>query len=498
MAANARSYKVIPYPESRDRVSQLGITDLAQLDSALQRIANWDAERAVVGSILQWSETFPVLNDQLEPGDFSNILCGYCWYAARQLVEAGADLNLITITQELSKYQAIVGKQGQDHVLSEISGMVASVPIGCKPEDFAKIIRESALRFRLLKAAEDIKAKALDTALVVEQIKDECNRLVFRATDQGLQSSTDTASAVNAYMARMEDLIEHGQKSGVPSGFNSLDRLIGAFSPNTVTILAGGAGMGKTTLLLSMIVEMIKAEQHVALFALEMTREEIIQAFVAMLTGIPKVALRKGDLTPSQWSAFVTAAGEIANWTTLHIVDEFRGLTPMQLRRKTRRIMVDCPLDLIAIDGLWLMQPDTPSKDGRWRDVALITQELTSVASPMENGGFNLPILMTHQYKASSDISNPAGNEPTIGWLAEGSGIERNVQIIIGMHRASYFKRSADLDDDLPDVTHGYIIKDRTGSCVGDKAVFRFDRKYSRYVGDVEDVRIPSGYGMDD
>jgi replicative DNA helicase len=233
-------------------------------------------------------------------------------------------------------------------------------------------------------------------------------------------------------------------------------------------VLAGGEGMGKTTWGLSNVRNVVKAGKRAAVFTLEMSQEEIIRIFTSMETGIYKSVLKQFTLSDYQWKLFTKAAGDISNWP-LEIVDDFPTLTPVQLRRKLRTLTQKADMDLVVIDGLWLMEASEPAKNDRPRDVFTIMRDLNQIARD-----FNVPILITHQYNASIN----GKKYPSIYELSESAGVRRNAQVVWGLHRPSYYDR-----DNVDDATKLYILKDRNGVNVGADVPFLYNKDNSSYEG---------------
>jgi replicative DNA helicase len=296
---------------------------------------------------------------------------------------------------------------------------------------------------------------------------DASDHLLYKATNRHAETRTDTKSIMDNYWTKVETMRDASINPAIPTGFAQLDEQCGGLYPGEVTVLAGSEGMGKTTWALSAGRNMVKAGKRVAVFTLEMTQEEIIRTFTAMETGIFKNVLKQYTLSDYQWGLFTKAAGDIANWP-MEIVDEFPTLTPIQCRRKLRKLMNNGDIDVVIIDGLWLMEASEPTGE-RFRDVSVIMRDLNLIARD-----FNVPILITHQYNAQID----GKKHPTVFFLSESAGVRRNAQMIWGLHRASFYDR-----DSVDDTTSLYSLKDRNGGSVGAKWPFIYNQSHSRYEG---------------
>lgn len=383
-----------------------------------------EAEAAVIACVLHEPRLFGVVADALQAGDFWTLLWGFVWHACDALYRQGTPIDIISVSQFLDA-------EGKCPLRGEalVQKLVKVLGRGERPEErhieeYARMVRDAALRLRVAKAAGEIQELALDAKVDIERVKDEALQSVLRALEMRSEKPTHVRDHARAFY----DVVENAPlRSSVPSGFDALDEaLAGGFHIGEVTVLAGGAKMGKTTLLLSSIRRMVMRGHRVALFSLEMSAQpDILRALVSIHTGIPRRALKRGDLTPEQWQQFVDAIDDISAWK-LHIVDEYKALTPVQLRRKLRMLMMREPIDLVAIDGLWLMDASVPHwREGRHRDVFFIMRDLVAEAAESQ-----VPIVITHQLRTDANWMSPK-----LADLAESAGVMRNAHVVLAAGR---------------------------------------------------------------
>lgn len=447
----------------RDRVSPSIINMGSQFDPLLQ-IADERSERAVIGAVLQHPDLFIALSEILQPADFFFIKNGYVWHAFDVLTGQGKGIDLVTVatTMEILKCPG-----SSDELIRDLAQMIESAPDASNAESYARTVFNASLRLRVLTAKEEIAKLAVDKAVTVDELIDQCDHLLYKATNRQVESRTDARSIMSKYMQKVDDMINGGENPAINTGFRMLDDECGGLFPGEVTVLAGSEGMGKTTWALSAARNMAKAGKRVAVFTLEMTQEEIIRAFTAMETGIYKSVLKQYALSTYQWGLFTKAAGEIGNWP-VEIVDEFPTLTPIQCRRKLRKLINEQRIDAVIIDGLWLMEASEPTGE-RFRDVSVIMRDLNLIARD-----FGVPILITHQYNAQVD----GKKNPTVFHLSESAGVRRNAQVIWGLHRATFYDRES-----TDDSTSLFILKDRNGTSGGSKLPFLYNKENSAYEG---------------
>jgi replicative DNA helicase len=445
----------------RERVSKpLTLKPANTID--LSDTANIRAEEAVIGAVLHKPELYPALAETLQPGDFFNLFNGYIWHAFGELLEASTEIDLVTVADRLEARKVLD--------MNWLTALTAAVPDVNNIEHYARMVRDASTRLRIISAAAEMIDNTLGkTFPTVEALIDDCNRLLYSATDQRVQTDTSAQSIISTYYDRIEAAMSGKDIAGVPTGWSHFDALLHGFAPGEVTVLAGNEGMGKTTWVLSALRNALKQGLHVAHFTLEMTQEEIIRALTAMESGIPKDVLKTGKLSRAQWSKFVESAGVISKWP-LHVIDEYPSLSPVQLRRRLRKMMVTESVQLVSIDGLWLMDATEPTDD-RPRDVFHIMRDLNTLAKQ-----FYLPILITHQYNGKAFDRADKKKRPMIWDLAESAAVRRNAQVIIGLYRDKFYGIETGQD-----LTEAHILKDRNGVATGKHGQFFYNAPYALY-----------------
>jgi replicative DNA helicase len=457
---------IIPYP-----ASNAGVAGAINVTLKLQ---NERAEEAVIGSVLQKADHYHSVAEMLQPGDFSILFNGYCWWAFEELTKANEPIDLMTVADKLEE-------KGYEDATLRLSKLIKTVPDAANIEAYARMVRSAAMYIRIADAGRQIVDLVMDEKNrgFDEQVVDKCNQLLFEATEQRAHESTSILAAINAYSDRVEAALgaeDYRVARSVPTGFRGLDTHLKGFAPGELTVLAGADGMGKTSFALSIVRNIVNAGGRVVYFTLEMSTEEITRLLVAMEAGIPKDILRNPvRMSKEQYEAFVAASGNIGQWG-LHIIDKHKTLTPLQFRRELRSLLVKEGIDLAVIDGLWLMEPTTQMPK-RNEAVNAIVRDIIATLKECDRPG-----LLLHQY--SSDVK-PTGRKirpPTEYDLAESAGVRRNAQVILGMHRESHYKRNGDRTTEI------IIFKDRNGTATkGTVAEFVYNRRYARFE---EDERI--------
>lgn len=455
----------IPKPQPRrERASKIVplYAHKAEDQAWLKQAFDERAEEALLGAVLLQPELYPSLADLVQPSDFFLIWNGFIWYAFERLAAAGQPIDLVSVATESSKNEQMLVGGEFDYL--RLTGLLAACPAAQNAEFYARRVRERAVRLRIIEAADAMKNAALDDTLPLEHLIDHCNEKLFSASEQYSDDTSGARAIVSHYYDHIETLMHSRRAPGIPTGFDKVDAYLGGFQPGEVIVLGGNEGMGKTAMLLSIVRNIVLMGLKVALFTLEMSQDEIIQALMAMESGVPRHVLRSpASMVASQWQAFVSAAGAMSDWP-LRVIDEYPELTPLQLRRRVRKLQVQEGVDLVVVDGLWLMEPTEKGQD-RVRDVFTITRDLTVIAK-----SFRLPVLITHQYNANALARKKKERKPTVFDFAESAGVRRNCQVMLGLYRESYFDKNA-----LSKLTQLHTLKDRNGTSSGQSYDFHFD-----------------------
>lgn len=458
----------------RQRISQNVIpfdgkkADLPKEWQRLNSILREDEEEAVLGSVLQDPDLFVYVSNQLQGADFFNEVRGWIWFAFDQLSSRREGIDLLNVTAELDKHPKCPMKG--DVLLSYLAKLIAAPCDRNNIEQYARRVREAAIKVRMLKAFEEARNLVFEER-DIDMLIDTSNKLLFTATEQHRIDETGARAIVSELYDQIEKLRDSGASPTIPTGFPVFDKLTTGATPGEVMVLAGSEKMGKTTLLLTWIRNMCKAGKHVLLFSLEMSKGEIMRLLIAMESGLYRDALKTGQLNLEEWNRFIEAAGRVNTWP-LDIEDQYPALTPIQLRRQIRFHQSQHAVDVVAIDGLWLMDGDDPelnTKD-RPRTVHNITRDLTEQAKL-----FYVPILITHQY-VNRVQQGTASKPPTLYDLAESSGVRRNVQLVAGLDRVKEMVGGVEVM-----VTKLYILADRNGRSTGEVIDLEYDKSYSMY-----------------
>ena len=402
-----------------------------------------EAEEAVIGSILINPDAYYDVAQFLRGEDFYIHRNRFIWEAINRLHEQRTPVDFLTLTEELDRVGLLVEIGGPAY----LTGMINQVPTSLHAVSYAHIIEQTAVRRRMLEAANQVAKLAFEEGSALEAVLDESEKAIFAVSDRLLAHDVKPFSQV---LSELYDQVELRSQNaglfGVPTGFTDLDRILQGMQPSDLLIVAGRPGMGKTSLLLSIVKYAAQAhKKHIAVFTLEMSSEQLAQRLVAQETGIDMQRMRSGKLEEEEWPLF-THAVEVLGDARLFL-DDTPAITPLQMRSKCRRLHMEYELDLIVVDYLQLMSGGGRFEN-RVQEVSYISRQLKVLARDL-----NVPVLAAAQL--SRAVEQRADKHPILSDLRESGSIEMDADVVMFLYRPE--------DGDLSNQVEVIVAKHRNG-----------------------------------
>ncbi len=417
-----------------------------------------EAEEAVVGSVLVNPETYYDVAQFLLPDDFYIHRHRWIWETFTRLHERRQPIDLLTVSQELDQQ----GQLSEVGGLAYLSSLIQNVPSSLHAEAYGRLVEESAIRRRMLSAANEIAKLAYQQGDSVESAMDGAEKAVFGVSERRITRDLQSIKQVlSEYYDRIDEIANRDPDTyGVPTGFIDLDRLLGGLQPSDSLIIAGRPGSGKSAFILSAAKNAAqKFKKHVAIFSLEMSNDQLVQRMIAQETGIDSQRLRMGKLDEEEWPLLAHAI-EVLSGTVIFL-DDTPALTPLQLRTKCRRLHLEFQLDLILVDYLQLMSGGIRSEN-RVQEVSYISRNLKVLAREL-----NVPVLAAAQL--SRAIEQRADKEPQLSDLRESGSLEQDADIVLFIHRPELYEKDT-LKQNIAQIK---VSKHRNGPTGTIELVFR-------------------------
>jgi replicative DNA helicase len=417
-----------------------------------------EAEEAVIGSVLINPEAYYDVAQFLLADDFYIHRHRLIWESFTRLHERRSPIDFLTVSEELDQMGHLPEVGGPAY----LSALISNVPTSLHAAAYGRIVEETAIRRRMLSAANEIARMAYKEESSVESVMDSAEKAVFGVSERRMTRDLQTIQQViSEYYDRIDQIASRGEDIfGVPTGFIDLDRLLMGMQPSDLIIIAGRPGMGKTAFMLSAAKNAAQIhKKHVAVFSLEMSNEQLIQRLIAQETGIDSQRLRTGKLNDDEWPKFTQAVESLSG--TRIFLDDTPALTPLQLRTKCRRLHLEFQLDLILVDYLQLMSSGN-RVENRVQEVSYISRNLKVMAREL-----NVPVLAAAQL--SRAVEQRADKEPQLSDLRESGSLEQDADIVMFIHRPEIYEKDT-LKQNLAQIK---IAKHRNGPVGTIELIFR-------------------------
>ncbi|HET7686438.1 MAG TPA: replicative DNA helicase [Candidatus Limnocylindria bacterium] len=397
--------------------------------SALEKLAPQalEAEQSVLGSILIDPDAILRVADFLHPADFYKAAHGSIFEAMLALHGQREPIDLVTLAEELDRRDRLDAVGGPGYLAT----LMNAVPTAVHAEHYGRIVERKSVLRNLIAAAGRIAAVGYEESNDAEVAIDRAESILFeisqRRTAQGFES---LGTLLGQAYDRLEYLHEHrGQILGIPSGLSQLDALLGGFQPSDLVIIAARPSVGKTSLGLNIAQHAaVREGKKVAVFSLEMSREQLALRLLSAESGINPRPLQTGFVDETDWSRIARVMNDMhaaPMW-----IDDSPGLSVMELRTKARRLEAEQHgVDLVIVDYLQLMQASTPSRDGnRVQEVSEISRGLKQLARELK-----VPVIALSQL--SRGVEQRTTAEPRLSDLRESGSIEQDADVVIFLYR---------------------------------------------------------------
>ena len=406
-----------------------------------------EAEQSVLGAIMLDREALYDVLESLKVEDFYREAHRMIYRVILDLNEKGEAIDLLTVTEELRRRGELEAVGGVAY-LTTLTGEVPSV---ANAGYYARLVAEKAALRSLARAAAAITDLAFNESGSVDQILDEAERLIFEVAGGRRQSGfVSIKDILLQTFEHLERLSSHkGEVTGVPT-FHDLDHLLSGLQPSDLIICAARPGMGKTSFCLNIAQQVaVKEKLPVAIFSLEMSREQLVQRMLAAEAMVEQQRLRTGFLTEDDWARLVNAAG-ILGEAPIYI-DDTPAISAMEVRAKARRLQAESGLGLVVVDYLQLMQAHR-RVDSRQQEIALISRAMKALAREL-----NVPVMVLSQLNRG--VEQRQDKRPVMADLLESGAIEADADVIIFLYRPQYY----DPDTDKKGIAEVIVAKHRNG-----------------------------------
>ncbi len=394
---------------------------------------NVEAEQSVLGGILIENAAIHKVLEILKPDDFYRGSHQRIFDAMIDLFEKDEPADLITLTNALRKKEQLDSIGGAAYIAS----LMDSIPTAANIEYYARIVKEKAILRKLIETSTEIITQSYEDREDVEELLDEAERSIFEISENRVRPSFyHIKKIVKDSFEIFQRLYEKKELvTGVPSGFKDLDQMTAGFQPSDLIIVAGRPGMGKTAFCLNVArYAAIEHKTTVAIFSLEMSKEQLVIRMFCSEAGVEGTRLRTGYLHESDWPKLTIAAGNLSEAPIF--IDDTAGLSILELRAKARRLKGEHGLGLLIIDYLQLMR-GRAKVENRQQEISEISRSLKGLAKEL-----TIPVIAVSQLSRRTEERQ--GMRPQLSDLRESGAIEQDADLILFLYRDEVYNRSED------------------------------------------------------
>ena len=443
-------------------------------EAAMKRIPphSIEAEQAVLGAMLMNKDAVMIVSEIITGEDFYQTAYGILFDAIVDLFKAGRPVDLITLQEHLKEKDVPPEVSSMEYARELLEGAVTSANV----KYYAEIVKDKAVLRRLIRINESIANTCYLENKPLEEILETTEKQVFELVERG---NSQEYVPIRDVVLNALDVIERASKTkgnvtGIPTGFIDLDYKLSGLQPSDLVLIAARPSMGKTAFVLNIAQHVaFRQNKAVAIFSLEMSKEQLVNRLFSLESHVDAQLLRTGNLSDTDWEKLIEGAGTIGN--SRMIIDDTSGISISEMRSKCRKYKLEQGeqgLDLIIIDYLQLMSGSGGRKnESRQQEISEISRSLKGLAREL-----NVPVVALSQL--SRAVEQRTDKRPMLSDLRESGAIEQDADVCMFIYRDDYYNhRQA---EERPD---------RHGAPGVDAAVYPFRKRTAAAVAAGQDGR---------
>lgn len=394
-----------------------------------------EAEQSVVGAMLMDKDAITTASEIVCGKDFYQTAYGVVFDSVVELFNEGKPVDLITLQNRLKE------KDVPEEIssLEFVRELVAAVPTSANVKYYAEIVAEKSMLRKMIKLNEEIANACYLAKEPVESIMERTEKQVFELVQN--RNSGDYVPIKQVVLNALEK-IEKASKSkgtvtGIPTGFIDLDYKTSGLQPSDFILVAARPSMGKTAFVLNIAQHVaFRQNKTVAIFSLEMSKEQLVNRLFSLESYVDAQLLRTGNLKDSDWEKLIEGAGTIGKSNL--IIDDTPGISISEMRSKCRKYKLEHGLDLIIIDYLQLMSGSVGRKsDSRQQEISDISRSLKALAREL-----HVPVISLSQL--SRAVEQRPDHRPMLSDLRESGAIEQDADVVMFIYRDDYYHKDTE------------------------------------------------------
>ena len=436
---------------------------------------NIEAEQCVLSAMLLDKEAIAKATEILTSNDFYREAHRVIFNAMMELYNKNEAVDMVTVTEILRRDNKLDDVGG----IAYVTGLANAVPTAANIKYHADIVAEKSVLRQLVRVSTEIATMGYEANDDVGVLLDTAESRILEISNRKKKADfTAISDVLMDSVQNLEKLLNNkGGLTGLPTGFNDLDKLTSGLQPSDFIILAARPSMGKTALALN-VVQNVALRAHkkiggeprsVAFFSLEMSKEQLVSRMLCAEANIDSQRLKVGELQDSDWESLWSACDAMSKAKIY--IDDTAGITAMEMRSRARRLKAEHGLDLIVVDYLQLMQGSGKrnSSGDRQQEVSEISRSLKALARELD-----VPVISLSQLSRSVESRNI--KRPMLSDLRESGSLEQDADIVAFLYREDYYDPNTENKH-----TELIIAKHRNGPV--DTVNLFFHKQFTKFVG---------------
>ncbi len=392
---------------------------------------NIEAEQAVLGAVLLQNSALNKALEKITSRDFYKSSHQKIFSAMIRMNGGGEAIDLLTLREHLMRDDLIEGVGGSSY-LSQLTDVV---PTAANVEHYIKIVKEKSISRQLIHTATEIVQEGFSEKKSVEELLEFAEKQIFEISGENIrQGFVDIEKIMKESFRIIEELYDKDELiTGIPTGFKDLDDITCGLQPSDLIIVAGRPSMGKTSLCLNIAQHVgVKVQKPVAVFSLEMSKEQLGIRMLCAEARVDAHRMRTGKLGKSDWPKLSTAVGGLSEAPIY--IDDTPAISILEMRAKSRRLMMEHGLALIIVDYLQLMRGQSTA-ERREQEISEISRSLKALAKEL-----NIPVMALSQLNRSVEARQD--KKPMLADLRESGAIEQDADVILFVYREEVYKET--------------------------------------------------------
>ena len=439
-----------------------------------------EAEQSLLGGLMLDHKSWDKIADVVSVDDFYRKDHRLIFAAIASLAEEANPCDVVTVSEFLDNRDELEKAGGLEYLAT----LANETPGAANARSYARILRERSMLRALITAGNEISGSAFSTeGRTASELVDEAERLVFEIAESGSRGRAGF-KALKQILPEAVDRIDvlhqsDGDITGIPSGYTEFDKMTAGLQPGDLVVIAGRPSMGKTTLAVNIAENAaIGSKVPTAIFSMEMPSQQLAFRMISSLGRVDQTHLRTGRFPDEDWSRINTAV-QLMSEAPIYI-DDTPGLSPTEIRARSRRLQREHGLGLIVVDYLQLMAVPG-SKENRATEISEISRSLKGLAKEL-----SVPVIALSQLNRS--VEQRTDKRPVMSDLRESGAIEQDADLIIFIYREEVYNQ----DTPRKGIADIAIAKQRNGP-IGDFPL-TFVGRYTKFENWVPDTYADEGY----